>query len=326
VFGALCNRAAHAGSSGSRIPDPHRRQPWEISIGYRYQPSNRHFAGSVEQTGRDEANSEIQNIYHLFDFAISRQLTPRWTAQVSIPLLFADRAQKYPPIGDYSVRSIGDITVGARAWLFRPPTESGGNIALGFNLKLPTGEYNSTSLAVDRQGNTVRATADQSIQAGDGGTGFSLDVQGFKPIPWRSMAYLTGSYLFNPRNTNGVSTFRTRPGEEVMSVSDQYLFRAGVSRAVPKAPGLVATFGLRWEGVPAHDAIGKSDGFRRPGYAVSLDPGLMYQTRSGYIFSVGAPIAIHRDRTRSVPDIANGTHGDAAFADYALILGFSKRF
>jgi len=326
VIGALCSRAAHASGGGSRIPDPPRRQPWEISIGYRYQPSNRHFVGSEEQTRRDEANSEIENIYHLFDFAISRQLTPRWTAQVSIPVLFANRAQKYPPRGDYNVRSIGDITVGARAWLFRPPTESGGNIALGFNLKLPTGEYNSTSLAVDRQGNTVRATADQSIQAGDGGTGFSLDVQGFKPIPWRSIAYLTGTYLFNPRNTNGVATFRSRPGEEVMSVADQYLFRAGISRPVPKARGVVATFGLRWEGVPAFDAIGKSDGFRRPGYAVSLDPGLMYQTRSGYVFSIGAPIAIHRDRTRSVPDIANGTHGDAAFADYAIILGFSKRF
>ena len=327
MIGALCSRAAHAPRSTAVRPiDPPRRQPWEISVGYRYQPSNRHFIGSEEQAQRDEGNSEIENIYHLFDVAISRQLTPRWSAQVNIPFLDAYRDQLYPPRGEYRVRSIGDITLGARAWLFRPPTESGGNIGLGVNLKLPTGEYNATGLATDRRGNPIVATADQSIQAGDGGTGFSLDVQGYKPLPWQSMAYVSGVYLFNPRNTNGVSTFRTRPGEEVMSVADQYLFRAGVSRPIPKLRGVVATFGGRWEGVPAFDAIGGSDGFRRPGYAVSLDPGLMYSTRSGYIFSVGVPFAVYRNRTRSSTDIQNNFHGDAAFADYAIILGFSKRF
>jgi hypothetical protein len=38
------------------------------------------------------------------------------------------------------------------------------------------------------------------------------------------------------------------------------------------------------------------------------------------------PWAVERNRRRSVPDIANGTHGDAAFADWALILSLSRRF
>jgi hypothetical protein len=327
VIGALCSRSAHSSvrATGSAVPDPPRRQPWQVSIGYRYQPSNRHFRGDVEQHERDEANSEILNIYHLFDVSISRQITRRWSLNASVPILFAYRDQKYPPIAEQRVRSIGDMTLGARVWLFRPPTESGGNVGVGFNLKLPTGDYNATTLSTFRDGTPVVATNDQSIMAGDGGTGFSLDFQAYKPIPWQSMVYFSGAYLFNPRNTNGVSTFRSAPGEEVMSVADQYLLRGGVSRPIPKLRGFVATFGARWEGVPAHDAIGGSEGFRRPGYAVSLDPGLMY-SRGSSVYSVSVPFAIHRDRTRSVPDIRNGRHGDAAFADYAIIVGYSRSF
>jgi hypothetical protein len=131
--------------------------------------------------------------------------------------------------------------------------------------------------------------------------------------------------LFNPRDTNGVSTFRSRRGEEVMSVSDQYLVRGGIARAVPKVPGLVVTFGGRMEGVPVRDLLGRSNGFRRPGYAISADPGFLY-SRWGYVFACSVPWAIERNRRRSVTDIANGTHGDAAFADYALTLSFSRRF
>jgi hypothetical protein len=336
MIGALCPYASHSNAgdddsdSGPRaigpgIPDAPHRTPWTISFGYRYQPSSRHFRGDVEQTERDAANSEITNIYHLLDFSISRQISRRWSLTASVPLLFAYRDQKYAPSSQQHVRSIGDMTLGAKVWLFKPPTETGGNVSIGFNIKLPTGEYNATGLATDRQGNPVVATVDQSVMAGDGGTGFSLDFQAFKPIPWESMVYLSGTYLFNPRETNGVSTFRTRPGEEVMSVTDQYLFRGGVSRPILKLRGFVATFGARWEGVPAKDAFGGSEGFRRPGYAVSLDPGLMY-SRGNSIYSINIPFAVHRDRTRSVSDISNGIHGDAAFADYAIIFGFSRYF
>ena len=91
---------------------------------------------------------------------------------------------------------------------------------------------------MDRNGDAIIATADQSIQAGDGGTGFALDIQAYKPTYFNSTLYFSGTYLFNPRNTNGVRTFRTRRGEDVMSVADQYLYRGGVSHAVPKTRGL----------------------------------------------------------------------------------------
>jgi len=339
VLGALCEsphgkkKATVEDDIGPAVSDEERitgseirrSEPWVITMGYRFQPSSRHFIGTVEQKQREITGNQIQNTYHLFDVAVERQLTRRLSATGSIPFLLAYRNQLYNPRGEYRVRGIGDMTLGFRSLIFRPPSESGGNIAIGMSLKLPTGKPGSTGTALDAQGRTIEAVADQSIQAGDGGFGFSIDTQAYRPIWFRTMVYFSGSYLFNPRDTNGVRTFRTRRGEEVMSVSDQYLVRGGIARAVPKVRGLVVTFGGRWEGVPVRDLLGKSNGFRRPGYAISADPGFLY-SRWGYVFSCSVPWAIERNRRRSVSDIANGIHGDAAFADYAVTLGLSRRF
>ena len=296
-----------------------------MGAGYRYQPSFRHFIGTVEQKQREVLGNQILNIFHLVDFSVERQLTPRLSVGGSVPVLFAHRNQLYNPRGKFVVNSIGDIAVGGRAWVFKPPTESGDNISVGMFLKLPTGKYNATGRATNARGESIIATADQSVQAGDGGTGLAVELQGFKRIPFQSELYFTGTYLFNPRDTNGVSTFRTRPGETVMSVSDQYLYRGGIGRPVPKIKGLAVSFGGRIEGVPVRDAIGKSNGFRRPGYAISVDPGLLY-VRGAYMFSANIPWAVERNRRRSVADIRNGRHGDAAFADYALMFSLSRRF
>jgi hypothetical protein len=111
-----------------------------------------------------------------------------------------------------------------------------------------------------------------------------------------------------------------------MSVTDQYLWRAGLSQGVPKIRGLAFSLGVRDEGVPAHDLFGDNDGFRRPGYIVSLDPGVMYNYRRDTI-SVNGPWALARNREPSVPELENGTaNGDAFFADYTVIVGISHHF
>jgi hypothetical protein len=341
VLGALCRTSSHAeeetrediAAKGPSVSDEERltsrdlNRPklWQVSVGYRFQPSSRHFVGTVEQKQREAAGNQIQNTYHLFDVSVERQLTRRFSAVASMPILFAYRNQLYNPRGIYRVNSIGDVTIGGRAWMFRPPTESGGNISLGMSLKLPTGKYNATGLARTAQNELIYATADQSIQAGDGGVGFSLEIQAFKPFVYRTILYFSGSYLFNPRDINGVTTNRNQILERYMSVADQYLYRGGISRAVPGVRNLFVTFGGRMEGVPVRDAFGKSNGFRRPGYAISGDPGFLYAFRDN-VFSCNVAWAIERNRRASVPDITRGAHGDAAFADYVLSIGFSRRF
>jgi hypothetical protein len=318
VLGALCSDPADL---KARARENASRHHFDIAIAYRYQDSSRHFIGTDEQKQRELLHNQVENSIHLFDVAIDYQLNPRWSLTGSLPVMVATRHQSS---GLFHVHGIGDATVGARAWVFRPPTESGGNIAVGISLKIPTGKANSADYAFSKGVSSIQ-TADQSIQLGDGGWGFALETQAYRRTYFHSTLYFSGSYLFNPQNTNGVRTFRKAPGEEIMSVSDQYLYRGGISHRVPKIRGMVASIGGRMEGVPVRDAFGRSDGFRRPGYAIDVDPGFMY-TRGRDLWSVNIPWAVERNRRVSVPDLANHTHGDAAFADYALLFSYSRHF
>jgi hypothetical protein len=177
-----------------------------------------------------------------------------------------------------------------------------------------------------QQVNTIE-TVDQSIQPGDGGFGALVDLQVFQRLAHSGFAlYGSGTYLINPSNTNGVRTYRTAVGEEIMSVADQYLARVGVSYTDASWRGFGASLGGRMEGVPVEDLIGGSDGFRRPGYAVSIEPAVSY-SRGPHTFSLAVPYAVERNRQRSVADrLVPGRHGDAAFADYVILLGYWRKF
>ena len=292
-----------------------------LEIGYRVFNSNKYFQGSNE-IARPNA---VRNHQNIFDIGVEYHLSPRWSFIADVPVFNGTRNQIYPPVGIFQVSGLGDLLVGAQVWIFRPPTESGSNIAINAQLKIPTGIDNATGAAV-QGGKTIIATADQSLQPGDGGWGFTLGTQGYKRLWHTASAYGQASYLFNPQDTNGVPSFRSQPGQSVMSVTDQYLYRAGVSQAVPKLVGVVFSLGIRGEGVPVRDLLGDSNGFRRPGFIFSLDPGLMINYKRDTL-SVNGPWALYRDRPPSVPEIQyNITNGDAFFADYTVIVSLSHHF
>jgi hypothetical protein len=255
--------------------------------------------------------------------SIGYALTPRVTLTASVPIMFAKRKSGRTPDRIFHSNGIGDISLGARMWLIRPPSESRQNIAFGVGIKLPTGKPDVTNTFMTAAG-PVTSVADQSIQLGDGGVGAVFDLQAFKAVKFMTF-FASGTYLVNPRNTNGVRTGRSRPSEAIMSVADQYAARVGVAVPAPRIRGLSISFAGRIEGVPVRDLIGKSEGFRRPGYAISVEPGFIY-TRGRDTWSISMPIAVERNRRRSVTDIMDGRHGDAAFVDNLLLIGYSRRF
>jgi hypothetical protein len=110
-----------------------------------------------------------------------------------------------------------------------------------------------------------------------------------------------------------------------MSIPDQYLVDGGVAHPFPKIRGLAVKGGLRYEGVKVKDLIGGSTGFRRPGYGLSVEPGFQYE-RNKNTWTFNLPVAVQRNRKRSVPDQIQGTAGDAAFADYMLLFGYARHF
>ena len=146
MIGALCTAGDNDLEAQAR--ENARKHHFDITVAYRYQSSSRHFIGTNEQRQREINHNQIENDYHLFDVAINYELNRRWSLTGSLPVLVATRNQLYSPRGLYHVHGIGDMTAGVRAWIFRPPTESGGNISLGVSLKMPTGKANSQDYAV----------------------------------------------------------------------------------------------------------------------------------------------------------------------------------
>ncbi|HTI68964.1 MAG TPA: hypothetical protein VMF06_03305 [Candidatus Limnocylindria bacterium] len=316
---------------------------WLASAAYRWLHSHRHFVGDHEQKDRQKIGNQVINQQHFFDVGLQYAITPRYSVGVVLPFGISDRSQTYTlggVLNRYHTQSsgLGDARVTGYAWLWKPTRELKGNIQLGLGLKMPTGDDNVTDLFPSVSGGKVtwsERPVDQSIQPGDGGWGFTTEINAYRIILPRTTAYLQGFYLFNPEDTNDTLTFRGNPFESVTSIPDQYFGRVGLSYALVPKWGLSVSFGGRIEGVPVRDLLGDTSGFRRPGYAISLEPGIEVM-KGRYSFGVSIPYAIFRNRQRSVADEAyttllgpgpnNYKHGDAAFADYVVTASFSVRF
>ena len=324
----VCITESHASDSigmGGSVKGESWLSPrrFQIDADYRYFHSHRHFVGTEEQVQRATQRTEVNNIVHIMNFAVNYEVNSRFSLSVAAPFYFSQRFSERTPGNRTHAYGIGDMTIVGHTWLFRNPSESKQNISVGFGLKLPTGQDGVVNTTTSSAGVVTTKAVDQSIQPGDGGWGMVADFQAYKAIG-RVTTYASGSYLSNPRNMNGVRTGR-RPSEAIMSVADQYAYRAGAVLPFPKTNSLVWSFGIRGEGVPSRDLIGDSDGFRRPGYILSVDPGVIYSKgKNRWYFNL--PVPFLRSRTRSVPDIRDNVHGDAAFADYNIMVGYSRRF
>ncbi|UZD21885.1 transporter [Algoriphagus halophytocola] len=300
---------------------------WNISANYRYFKSFRHFRGTHEEPNRIEDGTEVINYQHGLDINISYAFSERLYGIVSLPFQYNERSSLYEHNRTdrhttYS-KGFGDMRIGAGYWLLSGEKAKKGNTAIGLGIKFPTGDYAATSTFYRGEESTpTEMTVDQSIQLGDGGTGLIVDFQGLWNIGGTNFWYYDGFYMFNPKETNGTVTNRRRENESIMSVPDQYALRTGVFHAFEKIHGLGVSLGGRIEGIPVRDAIGGSEGFRRPGYIISVEPGVSYML-GNLTGTLNVPIALWRNRTQSVTDIENSTpddivHGDAAFADYLI--------
>ncbi len=334
-----CVAIRSTGSSCS-IQKPHEdSSKWQFSANYRYYRSYKHFKGKDEQKQRQVDGNEVINYAHSLDLAITRKLTDRWSISLNVPLVANTRSSMYEHGG--SIRGntesfgLGDMSFRGDYWLFDPKKAKKGNIQVGLGIKFATGDYNYQDYwtGAGPGGTDVLRTVDQSIQPGDGGTGISAEFNAYYHIAGGLQVYANAFYLANPREVNGTRTYRevispTLANEDIMSVADQYLARAGFTYSVNRFSFLA---GGRMDCVPVYDLLGKSGGFRRPGYVISVEPGVTYMTKKANYY-ITVPVAIVRDRTQSVTNKQTtketGVYniGDAAFSDYTINLGMSIRF
>ncbi|HET7898377.1 MAG TPA: hypothetical protein VFL47_11915, partial [Flavisolibacter sp.] len=276
--GNTCTMMGYHYDAGHKAPT---MPEWTFAINSRYFKSYKHFVGTEEQKERVEKGTEVINHTLATELSLTRQLSNRWALGFFAPIISNARSSKYEHYGNNSESpnarrnthsfGLGDVRLAAYYWLADPAKMHNGNVQLGAGIKLPTGDYRYQDYFWKNDSTKVLGPVDQSIQLGDGGTGFSLEANSYLNLSRSVSLFANGFYLFNPREQNGVSTARggaTSPtsvvyGSDVMSVPDQFMFRLGASYVVEH---FNFSGGMRIEGVPAHDAIGGSNGFRRPGY------------------------------------------------------------
>jgi hypothetical protein len=334
--GGLCTMDHGDGADASASS-----KKWVLNVNNRYFNSFRHFVGTEEQKQRTDLGTQVINHANTVDVAVTHNLNARWSIGVDVPIVSNTRSSLYEHGGKerHTTASfgLGDVRFTAYYWLLNPAKHSKGNVQVGLGLKLPTGDYKYTDrFYTATAGTTVIGPVDQSIQLGDGGTGFTTEINAYYSLTRSLSMYANFYYLINPREQNGTSTARggtasanaIANGSDVMSVPDQMMLRGGFNYQVDK---FTFSAGLRNECLPVHDLIGGSLGFRRPGYIISGEPGVTYAFKKISVYTF-VPIAITRNRTQSMADkittASSGkyTKGDAAFADYAVNIGFSLRF
>jgi len=294
---------------------------WRTELGYRHLYADRAYIGTQVVATDKPLIINVNSV----DLTTRYAFTERLTVSLTIPFVSGMQSRYYADSLRHAVTAsgVGDVSVLASMWL-RAPRGHRANVALGVGVKMPTGAHAAADNYFLASGQAIRYPVDQSIQPGDGGWGYIVQVQTYATAFHNAVAYLSGSYLINPRRLTDVPM---APGGNVFwSVPDVYTSRAGLAFAFWPNLGMSANLGARIDGQPVRDLIGGADGgFRRPGYSVAVDPGLAFTAGPNEI-TVSAPIRVAVDRQASVLDRSTGRHGGGDFASSLIFIGYSVRY
>jgi hypothetical protein len=319
--------------------DPLNGKPtrWVLNVSTRYLKIARSYQGSSPANFLPE--DERINETFVLNIGLSRILNNGWSVTLDLPLSANSRTtwQEHDPTNPQKVHHTvhsygpGDVRITGYKWLLNSEVSHRGNIQLGLGVKLPTGNYRYKDYFYKASGK-ILAPVNTTIQLGDGGFGMITELNTTYSVSKVVGLYANGFYLLNPRADNGVSSIdgggtpnqmQTQTGDYVTSVPDAYTARAGASFAVKEV-----TFwaGARIEGQPSEDLIGESNGTRRAGQIISVEPGVNYKFRNTVIY-LYVPVPVYKKTQQTVADKQRseitGIYfvSPGGFANYLIFLG-----
>jgi len=313
------------------------RREWLMTISYRYYHAFRDYRGDEALPVPSPPDLYANTHVNILDYTITYAVNKRWSVSLEFPFQFASRETylEHDLVNPYTMRSrgFGDVRLIGNVWMLDPEKHKDDNISIKFGLKTPAGNRTVQDTSY-RETGPVPRPVDPAIQPASGGWGVVFGALGFKSISRNTFVYFDGVYLANPAEMNGTqSPIGDRPeltggdiGYIIDSVPDSYLARVGLSYSFWPS-GISATFGLRTDGVPAYDLFGASDGYRLPGYTVSIEPGVSV-THGKNFFSMAVPVAVKGHGSASVADKRTNSPytGIVTLADAQLVLSYSRRF
>ena len=268
---------------------------WILSINNRYFEATRSYKGDQFIT-----DTLVRNKIYTLNISMLRILSNGWSVQAYMPVLANARRNSNdhggPKTPKHTTHSfgLGDLRLSVYKWLLNT-SNSKGNIEVGLGVKLPTGDYRFEDYFYRNDTTKVVAPVDQAIQLGDGGTGFTTELQAYYSIIKTINVFIQGYYLINPREQNGVSNLKGRAPTEfeiansttVMSVPDQYTFRGGANYQLKQ---ITVAASIKYEKVPVNDLIGGNKGFRRAASISSAETEVTYAEKKALFFvNLGFP-------------------------------------
>ncbi|MBI1781891.1 MAG: hypothetical protein HYR66_11055 [Sphingobacteriales bacterium] len=312
---------------------------WQININQRYFKAFRDFKGTTDQKTPSQ-NESVTKSYTM-EILLTRIFNKGWSVALSLPYLVNSRETNGEHGGPNTTKhtthssGIGDIRITAYKWLITPRVNQNFNIEAGLGIKLPTGDYKYQDNFYRNDTTYVSAPVNPAIQLGDGGSGIVAELNTFYFLTKSISLYGNFYYLSNPREQNGSSTLFGRTATSlqlktyntVASVTDQYAIRIGANAV---AGDWVFSGGLREEGIPVKDLIGGSNGTRRAGYNISVEPGITYRTKKVDIYAY-VPVVIKRKIKQNIPDqlatqiTGTYTHSPGGSGNYLLFAGIAFR-
>ena len=219
---------------------------WQLGFAYRDFHSNQLIVG--RQARNDLAPGGVPSFVRVQSLSVSLVygVTDRLSVTLNAPVSRGSLELTYPDGQRHENTSsgLGEMSVSMSYWLRNAqPLQPGGNVAIGFGVKAPTGRNDVGGSFWRADGTSVPFPVAPAIELGDGGWGFAVSTKGFRPVMERSYVYAGGSYVFNPRKTTDVVR---SPGSTVhWAAPDTWDANAGVSTLISSALGLSANLGDR---------------------------------------------------------------------------------
>jgi hypothetical protein len=284
---------------------------WQFDITTRYFKTFRDFVNTKD------VNTPEKDVVHMHsyttNFTITRLMKNGWSMSISFPISSNTRSATAEHGGLGTPRhtthsfGIGDTRFTVFKWLVKPRVQQQVNVQIGLGIKFPTGDYKYQDYFYRKEDSVVLAPVSFAIQLGDGGTGIITELNTFYVFSGRRTSlYGNFYYLINPREQNGVlntfgrtpTTLQIKTGGYITSVPDQYSIRVGANFIFNK---FILSAGLRDEGIPVYDLIGGSNGARRSGHNISVEPGILYKIKKTTLYAY-IPVIIARKLKQTVPD------------------------
>jgi hypothetical protein len=310
---------------------------WQLSINNRYFRAYRDYKGKVDLK-TPPANQNVINSFSM-DLDVTRVLPHGWSLDLGFPIEANSRTSDAEHGGPNTPRhttsafGTGDLQFTVLKWLLKPNDKQRGNIQLGLGIKFPTGDYKKQGYFYRYDTTRILSTLNPSIQLGDGGTGFIAELNTYYFLDSKKTVSLYGNfyYLANPTDINGTQYTMGKPetaanillGAYDVSSIDVFSIRAGISYNLKN---WAFSAGIRDEGAPVYDLIGKSDGIRRSGYTLSAEPGIIYKFKSATIYTYVPFLLSHEVKQSALDKIITKQTGvytisQGGSGDYQIFVG-----